>query len=239
MIQHFTTFRKPNRLSGQAPVVQTKRKIFPLDKRSAYFIRVNHIFRSKDDSLMSCYHPSIFKNLYQLGITQLRIWNHLRSWRTTRAACTWAILDFVKSANKRLNISIPTVANKKRQRTLQSLFALLYHNLCILIIMVSHMGGQHQTMFGNIAYPYPKLGLFFFHSLKRFLFTKFQNSSNSTLLTFRSRSKKASTSSLCSAARRSQNKREGRHFNNRADWGDEAANIISSIVMEHTYANRY
>ena len=33
--------------------------------------------------------------------------------------------------------------------------------------------------------------------------------------------------------------REGRHFNNRADWGDEAANIISSIVMEHTYANRY
>ncbi len=33
--------------------------------------------------------------------------------------------------------------------------------------------------------------------------------------------------------------REGCHFNNSADWGDEAANIISSIVMEHTYANRY
>ena len=33
--------------------------------------------------------------------------------------------------------------------------------------------------------------------------------------------------------------REGRHFNNDADWGDEAANIISSIVMEHTYGNRY
>jgi len=32
--------------------------------------------------------------------------------------------------------------------------------------------------------------------------------------------------------------REGRHFNNAADWGDEAANIISSIVMEHTYENR-
>jgi len=26
--------------------------------------------------------------------------------------------------------------------------------------------------------------------------------------------------------------REGRHFNNGAFWGDEAANIISSIVME-------
>jgi hypothetical protein len=33
--------------------------------------------------------------------------------------------------------------------------------------------------------------------------------------------------------------REGRHFNNGAEWGDEAANIISGIVMEHTYENRY
>ena len=229
MIQHFTAFRKPNRLSGQAPVVLAKRKIFPLDKRTAYVIHVNHIFRSKDDSLMSCYYPSIFTNLYQLGITQLRISNYLRSRWATRAACTWAILDLVKSANYRLNTIIPTVANKKGQRTLQSLFALLYHNLCILLIMVSHMGGRHQTMFGNIAYPYPKLALFFFHSLRRFFFTKDQNSSNSTLLTFRSRSKKEGFH---------RRQREGRHFNNAADWGDEAANVISSTVMEHTYGNR-
>ena len=92
MIQHFTTFRKPNRLSGQAPVVLTKRKIFPLDKRSAYVIHVNQLKGHDQDRKEEGFH--------------------------------------------------------RRQR-------------------------------------------------------------------------------------------EGRHFNNSADWGDEAANIISSIVMEHTYGNRY
>ena len=66
MIQHFTTFRKPNRLAGQAPVVLTKRKIFPLDKRSAYALHVNHIFSSKDDSLLRCEYPPMFTTLYQL-----------------------------------------------------------------------------------------------------------------------------------------------------------------------------
>ena len=59
MIQHFISCKKPNRLSGQAPVVLTKGKIFPLDNKSAYVIRVNRIFRSKDDSLMRCHYSSI------------------------------------------------------------------------------------------------------------------------------------------------------------------------------------
>jgi hypothetical protein len=206
MNQHFTAFRKPHRLSGQALVVLTKRNFFPLDKRSAYAHHGTHIFRSKDDSLLRCHYPSMFTTLYQLGITQFRILNHLMPWRSTREACTWAILAFVKSANKRLNISISTVANKKGKGALQSFFSILYQNLCILLIMVSHTGGQHQTMFGNIAYPYPKLALFFFHSLRRFFFTKDQSSSNSTLLTFKSLGKKTSISSLCSAARLSQDK---------------------------------
>jgi hypothetical protein len=88
MIQHFSLYKKPNRLFGQAPVVLRKRKFFPQDKRTAYVIQVNRIF----------------------------------------------------------------------------------------------------------------------HSLRRFFFTEAQSSSNSTLLTFRSCSKKASTSSLCSAACRGQDK---------------------------------
>lgn len=61
MIQHFNTFRKSIRLSGQTPVVLPKRKIFPLDQGGAYRIFVNRIFLAKDDSLMSSDYASMIE----------------------------------------------------------------------------------------------------------------------------------------------------------------------------------
>ena len=46
MIQHFSSYKEPNRLFGQATVVLRKRNFFPQDKRTASFIQDNRIFHS-------------------------------------------------------------------------------------------------------------------------------------------------------------------------------------------------
>ena len=203
-VEHLYPFGEGDCLTRQTSVVLPKGKIFSFNQRGAHLIQIQRFLSSEDDSFVHCYHASFFPNLHQLGVAQLWGRNFKRPWRSPSSTGARALLQTVESSEKSFNVRIPTITNKEWKNNTQTPFGLGHQRMSVIFFVSPHMRGQYQTMLWCIAQPEPKLTRLLFQSFSRFFCTKVQSSSNSTLVTFRSRNNKFSTSSLCLAARRNQ-----------------------------------